>query len=444
MAGVRLLSKAKGFVHDIDTIKGLSDERTNVRILSDQALYILQNLANNDVRFETRYGVIVPGNLYVPIDSEGADFDQFVTTRDVVRRDLTDVTFITTLECMCDALTTIAANSSQTSDCGCTVGEGLDTEAAEEGGDVPPPVGSIEFQEPSEADDRKCKAANVIHFSARDAIDDLDQYPVETWTQYGLVFAIGVVVTILAAIATPAVALVVAIAGAISIFAGKLAIEGVSLGDIVAEMDANQDELVCTLYNSTDAATAKSDYLAILSALTAIELEIVGLLLPNASVDLLFFDTPESEAFWDTYTAPVDCGTACGEFVTHIGIRDTEGSPQGVIVGSDRFLVDDTVTVTSLEDRDCDPTSREAIVFEVLDATEDQQEVQLTTVLTTWSTFPLEGGCNPQSVYYGDDFTPVRAEFDRFTEPAVTAMSGVAIAALRSGGSFSVDITRIS
>lgn len=442
MAGKKLITSASGFVQDIDQISVLSSGRTNARVLSDRTLYILQNLANLDVNFPTRYGTIEDGGLYIPIGSSGTDFETFTTVGDAVRRDLSDMTFEQSLECICSQLSEIAGTLASSGSCGCVVGEGSDSTEGEEGGSVPRAVGSIEFQEPVVVTSRECKAANLIHETLRDAFDQLDQYPIEDWAELGLVFSIGIVAAVLAALAVPTVALLIAVAGAISIFTGKMIISTVSLADIVTELDLKAEELVCLLYNSTSVVDARDDYLALLTGLTSLEVELVSLLMSNAVMNLLFFDTAESAAFWPTYTSPISCDT-CGSTEVHIAIMQSGGVDQGAIVGPNRFLVGDTVEMTSITDQDCLPTSRHAIAFEVLDGVPVRTEVELSTVLTSWSVFPIEAPCEDRSNYWGAGFES-RQFFTNTQEPTVTDLDNVAIVALRSGDSFSVEVTRVS
>lgn len=443
MAGKQLLTAVRGFVHSIEEISGLSGNRTNARVLSDKSLYVLQNLANYDAGFVSRYGTIEDGEVYIPIEDNGTNFEEFTNTVYAVRRDLSDMSFEESLTCICAQLSNIAATMSSNASCGCTVGEGADTGEGEEGGSVPDPIGSIVFEEPAVVDERKCKAANSIHETIRNAFNDLDAYPIETWSSYGLVFAIGIITAVLAALAAPIVALLIGVAGAVSIFAAKVIISGVDLGDIVAELDSKITELVCLLYNSTNAGAARSGYLALLTGLSATEVELVSLLMTNGLMDLLYFDTAESAVYWDTYTGPVDCGYDCAQGTDHLNIRLVEDEPMGVFTSSPRFEVGDIVTIDSAPSP-CSPTTRNMIYFEVLDNTQDQIEVTLSLDTTGWTSFELEAGCDDKSVYYGDDFTPILLIFWGWEVPDVVSQAGTAIVLLRSGSPFSVTVERLA
>lgn len=194
--------------------------------------------------------------------------------------------------------------------CGCPVGQGSDNDDGTRGGPVPGPVGDIVYQEPSVTPDRDCKAANLVHETLLDVFTELNKYNVDDMATLGLALTTGLVASIIAsAIATPMAGVIVAVAGVTAVFVGKLISILVDLGNIVSVMTAQQTQLVCDLYTSTQASTAKATYLATLTAggATALEAELVGLLMTNALMNTLYFDTKELEAFWPTYTGPVDC-----------------------------------------------------------------------------------------------------------------------------------------
>lgn len=71
----RNLSRAKGFVHSLDHLSALSDD-CNLVILTDRALYVLQNLAAMDATFASRYGHIVDGDQYIPLVLDGGSDEQ--------------------------------------------------------------------------------------------------------------------------------------------------------------------------------------------------------------------------------------------------------------------------------------------------------------------------------------------------------------------------------
>lgn len=307
--GLKRTSNVGGFIHSLETIEGLSDEQCNLRLISDQTLYVLQNLSSEDITFLTRYAVsFEPGDLYEPVLPGTPESATVYTTIDIIRRDLSDMN--------CDIVgainslaQVIAANA-----CGCPVGQGEDTEDGEEGGAIPSPVGDIVYEEPSTAPDRECKAANLIHDTLFDTFVQLDAYNVDDMSVLGLSLAVGVVAGIIAsAVVTPMGGVLVAVAGSLAVFVARMLGVTVSLGDIVTAMTDRHGDLVCTLFNSTSASGAKSAYLAILLeevGISSIEADLVGLLMTNALMNVLFFDTAETVDFWPSYTGSIDC-TSC-------------------------------------------------------------------------------------------------------------------------------------
>jgi hypothetical protein len=202
-----------------------------------------------------------------------------------------------------------------TSSCGCEVGQGSDNGAGQQGGPIPDDLGDIAYQEPVVVDERKCKAANILHETLFETFDQLAAYPVTTFALYGLVFVIGIVATVVAFLASPVVALIVGVAGLTAGFGGKLLAGGFDLADIATALTDGEEDLICSLYEAGTVDNARDSYLAelVVLGLNAIEVQLVEFLMTNAALNLLFFDTEESAVFWDTYTAPFDCST-CSVF----------------------------------------------------------------------------------------------------------------------------------
>lgn len=223
--------------------------------------------------------------------------------------------------------------------CGCPVGQGDDTDDATETGPVPAPIGDIVYEAPAAVQDRKCKASNLIHETLRDVMNELDGYNVDDMGVLGLALVVSIVVGVIgSAVATPLVGIMLAVAGATAVFAARLVGVSVSLANIVSVMDANQQDLVCELYISTQASVARTDYLntLMLNGVTALEAELVELLMTNALMDILYFDTAETAAFWPTYTGAIDC-TQC----------DQTGCPLDLVDGTGTITYDNVPFVIS-------------------------------------------------------------------------------------------------
>lgn len=307
---LRLYSTAQGFVHDILTIADLSEEPCNLRFLSDRSLYILQNLSSEDITFLSRYGTPQNENQYLPVLPDTPDAETVGEAVDLIRRDLTQDMACNDIVIAINALATQISNSS----CGCPIGQGEDTTDTEQGGDVPPSIGDIVYEEPSAITDRKCMASNALHATIVEVFTRLEEYGVDNMGILGLTLAVSVITGIIAStVTTPIGGLIVGVAGGLAIFGARLiGVSVFSIEDILTVLDDQEEELVCALFQQTTSEGAKDAYLAELenAGLTAVEVALVGLMLTNSALAILFFDTPETAIFWETYTPPIDC-SAC-------------------------------------------------------------------------------------------------------------------------------------
>lgn len=306
---VRAINSVKGSVFDYQHALLLPDDDCKVLVVSTRTLYFIQAFSRGEIGYLARYArEFLEGDQYVVADSPG-EVDNISDIMNRYRLEVVDVT--------CDLVAAIEALtiSINVNACGCPVGEGVDTDDGERGGDVPPPVGSIVYQEPSVIEDRDCKAANLVHETLLNVFTELNNYNVDDMAIYGLQFTIGVVgAAIAVAVAAPMVALCVAVAGLLAIFGARLLTDVIDLQNLVDAMTARQEELVCILYDSTVASDARAAYLVELEdwGITAIESALLELFMTNALMDTLYFDTSDLAAFWPTYSGPVDCDL-CGE-----------------------------------------------------------------------------------------------------------------------------------
>lgn len=205
-------------------------------------------------------------------------------------------------------------------DCGCNVGQGPDNGEGEEGGPVPDPVGDIIFDEPAPIDDRKCKAADYLANWLRNIIfrDILVAQSIDAKAQLGIVLALGALGSILGLIGGIAGAVVGGVGGLL--LGAILAIiqQELDFSQIQDVMDANIQELVCALYEATSVAQAKANFRQVLEdagTLSSAEVDFTMLWLPNALLNLLFFDITspfDSAAFFDGYEFVTGC-EACTE-----------------------------------------------------------------------------------------------------------------------------------
>jgi hypothetical protein len=78
MSVFRRYSQAAGAIHDLEHIAGLSAERTIPLLLSERALYVLQNLAGQDIGFECRWAVSKEDQGYQRLTTDDAEYSTFV------------------------------------------------------------------------------------------------------------------------------------------------------------------------------------------------------------------------------------------------------------------------------------------------------------------------------------------------------------------------------
>lgn len=302
----RLLSRVGGFVHDIDTVTSLSDEPTNIRLLSDRSLYILQNLSQEEVTFLSRYGEILTGDWYLPVLAGTPEASEVEDAIDIIRRDLNSMGVEELLECICANLSDISAQSQENAE-----RDGAGGTVA----DVPPSDGSISvgpgerFETQEAYYNAKCNTANGIYDTVLGSIDWLDSNvtgllagafgAVTSGLLFGLVLSGPVGWGVILADVT---------IGAISaILLGYV----LNFDDISDALGEQHTELVTALYNSGNAIQAKENFLIELdnavTPTTAIEQELVGLLLTNSVLNQLF-DIGNTVVGYES-PSPVACGS---------------------------------------------------------------------------------------------------------------------------------------
>jgi hypothetical protein len=198
---------------------------------------------------------------------------------------------------------------------GGNTGTQIEQESGTEGGT--PPEGTSS-PDPS-ISERKCKAANMIYDDLKAIIDQLDLQDIGTWDLVGVVPSsdlLGQIITTVggwvgSAISSVAGMVLNAAAWLLSTFAS------LSFSNISSVMNTYHQDLVCALYNATDAETARADFLTILTdnGVSTVESAFVEFLMPMNVLNVLFFavDNPDSEATLDGYMGSVDCATACPE-----------------------------------------------------------------------------------------------------------------------------------
>lgn len=254
------INRARGFVHDIEFLSGLSDEPCNVRLLSDRSLYVMQNLASKDVGFYARYGTIIDQGQYIPVENGTTNAELVDTTQDLIRKELQDLSLEQGLIKIADAIEFLALNQCCPSDGsgGSGENEGSASSGQDNGVDSPDPTKWPTYQE-YKAD--KCNRATGIINQFQEDINNFEQL---NWVGL-LALPIGEALILLAAtLITPIPGdEILGVLAVISTLAGGvLPVVAVVKSSIVNV----KDDLICNLYEAPDVSTAKADSRATLQA----------------------------------------------------------------------------------------------------------------------------------------------------------------------------------
>lgn len=226
------------------------------------------------------------------------------------------------------AVNDLVLTSTTTLNCG---GCGTDppSEPGEEG-EEPPPGWAETDDPPGEAgyQTRKCKVANLTHESMLEWMVLWQTYNVDDYVAGSLTVLVVLLGTLVGLLAFPVLGAVI---GSILGFYGGLALiiiaGGFDLDALVSLMGANEEDLVCALYVSTDAGSAKADYISVLqtAGASAGDIALLEAAIAIDAMNLLFFKKEVGqgaiEAALDGYTGPVDCGDCapCLELYTVFG-----------------------------------------------------------------------------------------------------------------------------
>jgi hypothetical protein len=204
-----------------------------------------------------------------------------------------------------------------------TVGTQPPSEPGEEGGT--PPDG---WTEPSEVDNRKCKVANNIWDKLYFILDQLDKDGFENiLSTLGVGVATSLVVAALSVASGPVGWSLIVVGTVGSIILVFLA-QSVDLDNLKDTMTNNKEDLICALYNSTDAQMAKDDFIQVLTdgGANSGQIALFQVILAFDVVNALFFarDDANGQAFeaeLDGYTVSVECYicAACPTFTVALG-----------------------------------------------------------------------------------------------------------------------------
>ncbi len=419
----------RGSVFDLAHAMSQPDDDCNVLLVSSRTLYFVQLFGSGEVDFVSRYASsFLAGNRYILAQTPG-ELDSINDLANLYELEVQPVTaaLIEALNGIQQAITNTGANA-----CACgVVGETVPVGETVEGGTPPPGFG-----EPDPIiTDRKCKAANAIHATILDIITDLENSPVEGFITLGFGVVAGLVSAIIAATFIPVVGLlVVGVAGTIVTFTLALLAAGIDLTELRIVLMAAGTDLVCALYDAADSTTARDDYKQIFTdgGVSAINVALIGALLTDDVLALLFFSTPTSEAFLDTYAAPIPC-TGCSSAWT-VEVQ------YGVLTSSNIFNVGDSVTIDAEFENIPGITGNYwGVRFELHQGGVIADGVVFDCVLSSWTDYTASGG--DDSVYWNAAFGII--EEIVHLDPTRYSMAA-ASARLLSGTDYVVTLTRIS
>lgn len=244
-----------------------------------------------------------------------------------------------------------------------------------EPGTDPPPTGGVEgdpppegWGEPTDPDtgepiapgspayqDRKCKAANLLHDGIRELVYQLNIYGVDNLSSLGVGIATGVVTAIITTTIVGPASLIVGIVTGIAAMVLVFTSGAIELSTLVTLLDDNQEDLVCALYNSQSADQAISDYTDVLSTAGAntLMVELIQAILTYATANALFFkkdgaDGDQVEQDIEDYVGGVDCSMCAVLQVVAVGNGQLGGA------GHVGFPVDvgETIVLNSVLDPD--------------------------------------------------------------------------------------------
>lgn len=295
----RQISIVRGFVHDINKVTSLSDEPTNIRLLSDRSLYILQNLSLEDVTFLSRYGEILTNGLYLPVLSGSPEEADVVDAVDLIRRDLNSMGVEELLECICATNTELVAQGTLA---GSAVAE------VSSGGEVV--VGPDEqFPDQGSYFDAKCNVSNAIFDTVLGMVDWLDDNNVGLLA--GLFGGVTSGLLVAIAISGPLGWAWGVVGGLISGIAGYLVRLNVNFSDLSSALSDTHEECVQGLYNASNSLAAENNFLAAVEAgspaITSVESGLLGIFLVSDLLNNLF--SPRDDIVSYVSPDPIDCSS---------------------------------------------------------------------------------------------------------------------------------------
>ncbi len=300
MTTIRDINIVKGSVFDLAHLMGLVADDCNLLLVSTRTLSIIQALGNDEVSFTVRYASeFLEGNRYIVADSS-TDLDNINNIVNNYRLEVTDMSceIVAALEAIA-----VATEATAQASCGACGSEVDPTSEAT------PPVGPGEpWSDLDEYDTYKCQGANWLLDGLTDLFQKLLVYDVDFWTATTVAAGSGLITSII--LTTLLGGWVVLVAGAvIGLITALILGVTIDLTDIKNVLISDRADLICALYNGSDASSSTAAFSSALSTagLNGAEVALVGLIMANSLVNNLY----EFNAVIDAYTATTSCDT-CG------------------------------------------------------------------------------------------------------------------------------------
>lgn len=298
--------RARGAIHDYQTMASLGQDAIFLACLSARSLYILENLAALDITFLSRYALDFDAltETYAPV-SDDADAEAATTIAiSELQLELQEASMIdlTAVIASLNGIRLAIENANFGAGCGCDDGTDIDSPGA----DGPPPIGfdpGDQFETEVKYLEYKCRAANLIWETIDGILSGLEDSPVEELLALGVGVATAAVVSILAS--TPLGWGVVLILGIISGIITLIATTSIDLSSMLSNWSDNREGIVCALYTSATTTQAGDNVLAVVSLASAEE-ALLSLLLTNTLLDNLF-NKDDRAVSADDPVDPIDC-----------------------------------------------------------------------------------------------------------------------------------------
>lgn len=251
-------SRVNGSIHQLSTLQTLNEDKCNVLFVSDQVMYLLANYAAKDVAFYGRYSTDYVNDEQAFVvdtdDPETTFIDRLVEDFQLQTRgdDLEIANAINNVaqailaqvQC-CDGPTTTGTGGASGQET--TASDGVDN------GVTPP--GTTTFPTYSEYELYKCNVANYI-------VDDADAtanaFQTIAWNSILALPVAEIIVILAATIVSPVPGdEIVALVSILALWGGAFTPVFDNLEDAI---DNHRQNLVCSLFNAPDVATAKADF----------------------------------------------------------------------------------------------------------------------------------------------------------------------------------------